>query len=134
MKVKHVGGPPDPVSKFPKLTQKDAPEYERTRNAIVKALEKMGGYEPAVDDHYIEEIARTAIYAKRVEVFLDAETASLDTYSSVAYAKLKFSKIIENAIHQLALNRRDRLGKQTQSDIMEELIEVTVGALKHGEK
>lgn len=134
MKNKHVGGPPEPVTKSPKLTQKDLAEYEQTRNAIVKTLEKRGGYEQAVDDYYVDQIARTAIYARRVETFLDSDTANVDTYSSVAYTKLKFVKIIETAIRQLALNRRDRLGKQTESDLMKELREAMLRGLKPGEQ
>jgi hypothetical protein len=121
MKIKHPGGPAEPPTKTPKITEKNRPEYERTRNAIVKALQRMGGYEPAIDDYYVDEIARNAIYAKKIETFLDSDTANVDTYSSVAYTKQKFAKMIENAIHQLALNRRDRLGNQTQSDMMREL-------------
>ncbi|MGA2790856.1 MAG: hypothetical protein ABSF00_08815 [Candidatus Bathyarchaeia archaeon] len=132
MKIKHVGGPPDPVVKVPKLTEKDAAEYERTRTPIVKALEKIGGYLPAVDDYYVDLIARTMIYAKKAEKFLDANTASVETYASVAYTKLKFSKIIDTAIQQLVLNRRDRLGKETQSDVINELREITQQGLKLG--
>ncbi len=138
MKIKHAGGPPEPPSKLPKLTEKDLGEYERTRSLIVKALERMGGYEPFLDDYYVDLIARTVIYAKKVETFLDSDTANVDTYASVAHTKLKFSKVIENAIHQLALNRRDRLGKETQSDLEKELREATQRAteraVKHGEQ
>jgi hypothetical protein len=132
MRFKHAEGPLEPKTKTPKITEKNRPEYERTRAAIVKALERMGGYEPAIDDYYIDEIARTAIYAKKVEAFLDSDTANVDTYSSVAYTKQKFSKMIENAIHQLALNRRDRLGNQTQSDMMRELRKALGEDLKTG--
>ena len=134
MRFKQAGGPPEPVHKVSKLTEKDAAEYERTRSPIVNALEKMGGYEPAVDNYYIDLIARTMIYAKKSETFLDSDTATADTYASVAYTKQKFAKTIETAIHQLALNRRDRLGKETQSDLMEQLKEVTQRGLKLGER
>jgi hypothetical protein len=132
MKIKHVDGPPEPVVKVPKLTEKDLAEYDRTRTPIVKALEKMGGYMPAVDDYYVDLIARTMIYAKKAERFLDADTANVETFASVAYTQLKFSKIIETAIRQLALNRCDRLGKETQSDVINELREVTQQGLKLG--
>ena len=134
MKLKHVSGPPEPAVKVPKLTEKDAAEFERTRTPIIKALEKMGGYEPAVDDYYVDLIARTMIYAKKAERFLDADTASAETYASIAYTQLKYSKLIDNAIRQLALNRRDRLGKETQSEIINELTEITQQVLKLGTK
>jgi hypothetical protein len=134
MKMKHVGGSPERVRRLPKLTEKDVAEYERTRGPIISALEKMGGYEPAVDDYYVDLIARTMIYAKKTEIFLDSDTADVDTYASVAYTKLKFAKIIETSIRQLALNRRDRLGDQTESDLVKRLREVTQRGLKRGEQ
>ncbi len=135
MKIKLVGGPPAKVEKQELLTKKDVPEYERTKNALVKVLEKAGGYEPAIDDILIDQIARSAIQAKNLEVFLDSKRSTVDTYSVVADSKLKLMKIIENLTRELALSRRDRLGKQTQSDIMEQ-ISVAIGeeAPKHGEQ
>ena len=133
MKIRHVGGPPAKVEKQELLTKKDVPEYERTRYKLVKVLEKAGGYEPAIDDILIDQIARTAIQAKNVELFLDSKHSTVDTYSVVADSKLKLMKIIENATRELALSRRDRLGKQTQSDVMEQIRQV-IGeeAQKHG--
>lgn len=135
MKIKLVGGPPAKVEKQELLTKKDVPEYERTKNALVKVLEKAGGYEPAIDDILIDQIARTAIQAKTLEVFLDSKRSTVDTYSVVVDSKLKLMKIIENLTRELALSRRDRLGKQTQSDIMEQ-ISLAIGeeAPKHGEQ
>jgi hypothetical protein len=130
--MKKVGGPPAKVVKQELLTKKDVPEYERTRNALVKVLEKAGGYEPAIDDILIDQIARTAIQAKNVELYLDSKHSTVDTYSVVADSKLKLMKIIENATRELALSRRDRLGKQTQSDIMEQIKQAIGEAQKHG--
>jgi hypothetical protein len=132
MKIKHVGGPPAKVVKQELLTKKDVPEYERTRYKLVKVLEKAGGYEPAIDDILIDQIARTAIQAKNVEVFLDSKRPTVDTYSAVADSKLKLMKIIENATRELALSRRDRLGKQTQSTIMEQIMQAIGEEQKHG--
>lgn len=132
MKTKHAGGPLAKVEKQELLTKKDVPEYERTKNALVKVLEKAGGYEPAIDDILIDQIARTAIQAKNVEVFLDSKRPTVDTYSVVADSKLKLMKIIENLTRELALSRRDRLGKETQSDVINELREITQQGLKLG--
>lgn len=118
MKMKHVGDPPGEPVKLEKLTEKDVPEYERTKNALVKVLERVGGYEPAIDDILVDQIARTAIQVRNVEIFLDSELSTVDTYSIVADSKLKLMKIIENAIRDLALGRRDRLGNQTESSLM----------------
>ena len=133
MKIKHVGGPPAKVEKQELLTKKDVPEYERTKYALVKVLEKAGGYEPAIDDILIDQIARTAIQAKNLEVFIDSKQSTVDTYSIVADSKLKLMKIIENLTRELALSRRDRLGKQTQSDIITQIRQaVEQETQKHG--
>lgn len=134
MRSKRAGNPPEPVSKLELLSEKDVAEYERTRKELVKVLEKMGGYEPAVDDIHIDQIARIAIYAKRVEIFLDSNTANEDTYFRVTDTKLKLSKIIDNAMHQLALSRRDRMGKQTEASLMIELREAMLRGLKAAER
>jgi hypothetical protein len=133
MKIKLVEGPPAVVVKQELLTKKDASEYERTKNALVKVLLKMGGYEPAIDDILIDQIARTAIQAKNLEVFLDSKQSTVNTYSIVADSKLKLIKIIENLTRELALSRRDRLGKQTQSTIIEQIRQALEEEQKHGE-
>jgi hypothetical protein len=135
MKIKHVGGPPAKVEKQELLTKKDVPEYERTRNKLVKVLEKAGGYEPAIDDILIDQIARTAIQAKNLEAFLDSEQSTIHTYSIVADSKLKLMKVIENAPRELALSRRDRLSTQTQSTIIEQIRQaLEQETQKHGEQ
>lgn len=135
MQLKQVDGPPGRIIKIPLLTEKDAAEYERIRNEMIKVLEKMGGYEPAIDDLHIDQIARTAIYLKKIESFVDSPLATSDTYSRVTDSKLKMAKMIENAIRQLALSRRDRLEKQTQSSFENELKEVTLRVvMKHAEQ
>ena len=67
-----------------------------------------------------------------MEVFLDSKRPTVDTYSVVADSKLKLLKIIENLTRELALSRRDRLGKQTQSDMMEQIKQALEEAQKHG--
>jgi hypothetical protein len=132
VEIKHVGGPPAKVEKQELLTKKEVPEYERTKFALVKVLKKLGGYEPAIDDIFIDQIARTAIQAKNVEVFVDSKRSTVDTYSVVADSKLKLMKIIENLTRELALSRRDRLGKQNQSDLMEQIKQALGESEKHG--
>ncbi len=135
MRLKHAGGPSPPARKTPLLKEKDLAEYERTRSEIIKVLEKMGGYLPAVDDIYVAQIATTGIYLKRIEFFVDSDLATEDTYSSVTDSKLKMVKIIDNAIRQLALSRLDRVGKQTQASLTNELREELERAvMKNGEQ
>jgi len=134
LRIKRVGAPPNPVTKVELLQKKDVTEYERTKNELVKVLQKAEGYEPAVDDIHVDEIARTAIYLKQIEVFLDSNQADEDTYYRVTDTKLKLSKIIENALHQLALNRRDRIGKQTEANLTKELHDAMVKVMKAAEQ
>ena len=121
MKLKRSGSTLGPVFKMEKLQRKDAAEYEKIRTEIVNVLEKTGGYEPAVDNLYIDRIASTAIYARKLETFLDSSQATARTYAQVTDTKLKLSKIIDSAMHQLALTRRDRIGKETESNFVNEL-------------
>ncbi len=130
MRLKRVRGPRGPVVKFELITQKDVPEYDRTKCGLVKVLEKLGGYEPAVDDIHIDQIARNIIYLNKVELYLDSRHATEDTYSVVADSKLKLMKIIDDAIRELALSRRDRLGKQTEASMKKEMKEAFLKVMK----
>lgn len=135
MRLKHAGGPRVRITKVPLLTEKDAAEYNRTRSEIIKVLEKAGGYEPAIDDLLVNVIADTVIYMKKIEFFVDSPLATSDTYSSVTDSKLKMMKMIDTAIHQLALSRRDRLVEQTQSSLEKDLKEATLRAvMNHAEQ
>lgn len=113
------------------LRDEDQSEYKRLKDALVKSLEKQGGYEPAVDDLHVDAIARTTIYAKRVEAFLDLETATEHTYAMVTDAQLKLRKTIETALHELALTRRDRLLGKTEKSIRDELREALLRVVKN---
>jgi hypothetical protein len=55
---------------------RDAAEYSRMRRELVETVEKLGGYEPAVDDIHIDIIVRHLIYLRKIEAFLNAETAT----------------------------------------------------------
>ncbi|MGA3110379.1 MAG: hypothetical protein ABSD99_13185, partial [Candidatus Bathyarchaeia archaeon] len=65
-------------------SDEDQPELERLKNGIIKLLKKFGGYEPALDDILIEQIASSTIYWKKVERFLDTASATEYTYASIA--------------------------------------------------
>ncbi len=129
MNIKTVDQPL-PVSKLALLTEKDALEYDRIKDGRVTVLEKLGGYEPAVDDIHVDMIARALIYAKKSEAYLDSETTSADYYVIVADIKLKLAKIIDNAIQALAVSRRDRIGKQTEASLKREMKEAFLKVMK----
>jgi len=130
VKAKPTANAAESVFKMPLLTKKDASEYNRIRGELVKVLERMGGYEPAVDDKYIDRIARLTIYTNKVEMYIDSNNATVDTYVKVTDIKLKQSKMLDMAINQLAIARRDRLGKQTESSLMNELREAMLRGMK----
>ncbi len=130
MRVRLMEGPRGPVVKFELITQKDVAECERTKSGLVRVLEKLGGYESAVDDILIDQIAHNLIYLNKVELFLDSEHSTEDTYSVVADSKLKLMKIIDNSIRELALSRRDRLGKQSEAGLERKMKEEFLRVMK----
>ncbi|HYB67837.1 MAG TPA: hypothetical protein VEC43_05870 [Candidatus Acidoferrales bacterium] len=101
----------------------DRPEFERIRNGIIKALQKFAGYEPEIDDILVDQIASSTIYWKKLEKFLDAETASEYTFARVADSKSKFLAMIDTNLRELALNRRARIGQQGEAELMRKLRE-----------
>jgi hypothetical protein len=108
----------------------DQPEFERLRKGIIEVLNKFGGYVPAVDDILVDQIASCTIYWKNAEVFLDAETATEHTYARIADTKIKFQKMIEAAMRELALSRRDRLTQKAQTEFTSQLREAILKAQK----
>ena len=106
----------------------DKPEYERLKKGIIKLLRKFGLYEPDLDDILIEQIASTTIYWKKIEQFLDTASATEYTYASIADSKVKMQKMIETAIQQLALSRRDRLNQKDQTNFTRQLQEAIAKA------
>jgi hypothetical protein len=112
-------------------TAKDLPELNRIKKGLIKALREFGGYVPEVDDLLVDEIASNTIYWKKAELFLDADTATEMTYARVADARMKFQAMIDSAMKQLALTRRDRLNQQEQGDLMARMRELIQKAKKN---
>jgi hypothetical protein len=98
-------------------SDEDKPEHERLRKGIIQLLKRFGGYEPALDDILIEQIASSTIYYKKIERFLDTASATEYTYASIADSKVKWQKTIQTAMRELALSRRDRLSQQDQTNL-----------------
>lgn len=115
------------VYKIPLLTVKDAKEYEAIKTGLIAKLKKMGSYEPEIDDLHIEAIAKATVYLRHTEALLDSEKAGAQTYSRVTDAQAKLRKMIENALHELAVTRRERIlsetGKATQNEFTKTLLE-----------
>lgn len=103
------------------MTAKETAEYDRIRGGIIKVLEKHGAYEPAVDDIYVDQMATDAIYSKKLDAFLDSDTATEHTYARVIDSKVKLAKTIQNAAASLAISRRERLNNQIRTSLTAEL-------------
>lgn len=99
----------------------DAAEYTRMKHALVNTLEKYGGYEPAVDEISIDQMLRSTIQSRKIDAFLNTDTATEYTYTRVIDSRVKLAKIIDTAMQQLAISRRDRLTNQTQTTLLREL-------------
>ena len=101
----------------------DIPEIERITKGIIKVLKKSGRYEPEVDDIWVNRIAQCTFYLKKTEYFLDAPTATEHTYSRITEIQTKWQNMIEHAMEQLALSRRDRMETQGEADLKRRLRE-----------
>jgi hypothetical protein len=111
-------------------SDEDRPEYERLRKGLISLLIKFGGYEPFLDDILVDQIASSTIYWKKLEAFMDAKTATEHTFVRMADSKMKFQKMIETAVRELALSRRDRIGQQGEVDLTRKLREAIDKARK----
>lgn len=116
------------------LTGNDALEYFRIRNGLIEVLERVGGYEPAIDNIHIDTIARNIIFQRKADTFLTSDKANEYTFVSVADAKVKFAKIIDNALNHLAISRRNRFDNRTEASLMTELKEIVMRGLHDPEK
>jgi len=95
----------------------DIPEIERMAKGIIKVLKKSGGYESEVDDIWVYRIANCVFYLKKAECFLDAPSATEHTFSRVAEIQAKEQNMIEHAMEQLALSRKDRIEAKGETEL-----------------
>lgn len=68
----------------------------------MRALERLEGFDPVLDLPLIEEVARSAIYVRRGERFLDDPECSAGTYAAVSDAMAKQAARMRAAIKELA--------------------------------
>lgn len=122
------------VYKIPLITEKDAKEYEAIKAGLISELKKLGSYEPEIDDLHIDAIARATIHLRNTEKLLDSKKANEETYSRVTDAQAKLRKIIESALHELAVTRRERIATQAGKAGEEELAKLILEALKNRPK
>jgi vacuolar-type H+-ATPase subunit H len=120
--------------KVPMITEKDAKEYEGIKAGLIGELKKLGSYAPEIDDLHIDAIARATIHLRNAEKLLESEKANKETYSRVTDAQAKLRKIIESALHELAVTRRERIATQAGKAGEEELARLILEALKNRPK
>ena len=121
MRRERKSNPPGAMGVGIATSDEDRPELERLRKGMIKALQKRGGYMPEIDDILVDQIARSTIHWQKLETFLNAQSANEYTYARVADSKLKFLKMIETDLRELALNRRDRIDQQGEADLKNKL-------------
>ena len=120
--------------KVPLITEKDAKEYEAVKAGLISELKKLGSSEPEVDDLQVDAIARATIYMRNLEKVLDSEKPDPETYSRVTDSQVKLRKIIEIALQELAITRKDRIATQAGKVGEEELAKLILEALKDRQK
>jgi hypothetical protein len=122
------------VHKVPLITETDAKEYEAIKARLIAELKKLGSYEPEVDDLQVDEIARATIQMRNTEKLLDTGTANGETYSRVTDSETKLRKIVEAALRELAITRRERMASKAQTAEQEELVKRILEELKNRPK
>jgi len=103
------------------MRDEDLDEFESTRDRIVRALKELEGYDPVLDLPLVEEVARSAIYVKHGERFLDGPSCSPATYAAVSDAMAKHASRMRAAIKQLASGRAERLRFRSASKLVAEI-------------
>jgi len=76
----------------------------------------MDGYEPVVDNYYVDLIAKSRIASKKAGIILNSKAATEFTFSRVADAHAKYAKIIDEAYDRLGISRRARLTGQEKTE------------------
>ena len=108
----------------------DNPEVKRTAEGIIKVLKKSGRYEPEVDNIWVYRIAHCNHALKKIGFFLQTPTASEHTIVRMTDAQAKQQAMIEHAMEQLSLSRRDRLEEHGDADLKRRLREAIEKACK----
>ena len=115
------------------MTPEEIAIEDRIRKNLTDALKKSGDYFPEIDDLLIDRIAKTEIRLKKIDSIADSNS-TITTYTRIVDMETKLDKIIQNATHQLAISRRDRLANRAQANFVVELKEALLEAIKNGEQ
>ena len=104
----------------PMLSVKEEAEYNRLSKRLHQAVEKLGDYDPTMDDLLIDQAVRAKIYAVKCEKVLDRATEPA-VIQGITDAVSKWNAALRRAMNDLAANRRERLKSKSRREIVEEL-------------
>jgi hypothetical protein len=80
---------------------------------LTLALRRLEGYDPVLDLPLIEEVARSAVFIKLGESFLNRPNCSPETYSSISDGMAKHASRMRQAMKELAATRSERMRFQS---------------------
>ncbi len=124
--MKSRKNPPQTLEGSVPFTGNYALEYSAIRSRLSEVLKRFGGYEAAIDDLYLDQIATNTIFLRMADGFLMSNKANEYTFTRMADAKVKLTKIINTALNELAISPRSRLTNQTEAGLMAELKEIVL--------
>jgi len=94
-----------PPLKTGKLEPKDEDKFNHLVQVMTQCVKSLGGYNPAFDDPLIHTVARSIIYAEKIEKWID-KTDEVSVATSATDAIVKHRAIMRAAIEDLAANRK----------------------------
>ncbi len=134
MKSKRNKRPTDPSSGVEARDEIDTIPESLGKHEIIKILKRIGEYEPVIDDILIDQFVHADTQLRKLDSFLLQSTANEYTFTRIADAKTKLSKIMNDSINQLALSRRMRLDNKTRTDLAAELQEAMLRGLRNAKE
>ena len=105
------------------FTGDEADEYDHIASGLKKAVKTFREYMPIVDDLSVDAVARYTIHMKRLDKFIESDTATEHTYSRVIDSQVKLAKMIDDALYRLAVTGQDKITNQKESEISQQFKE-----------
>jgi len=103
------------------LSKEDKPVYDQIYSQMIAYLKSRGDYDPAVDNVFVDIIARAVIRIRKLDDM--ADIASAEKMPSFVDAIQKTYKVFDEAIEGLAASRKERLRTKDQWAMESELRE-----------
>jgi hypothetical protein len=106
--------------KICKIEEKDRDKLNKLIDDLTKAIKGLGNYVPVFDDLLINIIARSIIYAEKAEHWIDT-SEEIDVHSSAVDIIAKNRAMMNAAIENLAISRKERLKQKTAEEVKDEI-------------